>query len=95
MFRELSDSELNGILDVFGYPRNRIAWAVEVLQGRIDPATIQFEHHQVDRRVYSLTEEQITEAATYAAMEQLRRDVRNGEPSDVDDEGFYMFPGGH
>lgn len=82
----LSDSALHEVLHALCYPSNRIVWAIEILQGRVDLASIRCDHHPVDRKAYSiersltpyrsLTDEQITEAASYAAMEDLRRDIR-------------------
>jgi hypothetical protein len=106
MSRKLSDSELHRVLDIFGYTSDRIVWAIEILQGRVDLKTIKAEHHPVNRKAYSLTDDQIREAAMNAAMEELRRSTRqsNNRRSkldkirlnefDVDDEGFIVLPEG-
>lgn len=85
--RTLSDAELHRVLDVFGYRSNAIVWAIEILQGRVDLTSLKCDHHPVDRKAYSLTDEQITEAAAHAAMNQLRREMRY----QVDDEGYLLL----
>lgn len=86
MRRKLTDFELNQVLSILGYPSNVIAWATEILQGRVDLDTIRYERLPVYRKHYALTDAQITEAASYAAMQQLRREIRDPyEPPDSSD----------
>lgn len=56
MRRKLSDTELHTLLSFLDYPGDRINWAIEILQGRIDLQSLHCEHHPVDRTAYQLSD---------------------------------------
>jgi len=72
MSHKISDASLHDLLDVLGYPSNAVMWAIEILQGRVDIASLRGDHHPVDRTCYLLPREYIKQVmeAAHAVMER-------------------------
>ena len=77
IMKHISDNRLICILETLGFTSDRVAWAVEILSGRIDIADIRLKKQDVIQKACPITESQIHEAAMYAAMERAMENLRD------------------
>jgi cytochrome c553 len=69
---------IRDIMKLTGYSRQQIFWVMEILQGRVNLDTLRSKSNPMDHLVRTLTDEDIAEAAAYAAWQ----DLKNKLPAD-------------